>query len=70
MNIAKKVNGIDAIAVMIISVVMVVSSIGNPQAGKNGIGKEIISHKPTRKRRIFHLRLSLQRSGNFYYPFV
>ncbi|HZA71204.1 MAG TPA: hypothetical protein VE548_16030 [Nitrososphaeraceae archaeon] len=59
MNTAKKVNGMDTIAVMIISVVVEVSSIGNPQAGKNGIGKEIMSHKPTRNRRIFHFRLSL-----------
>lgn len=60
MNIAKRVNGIDTIAVMIISVFVVVFSIGNPQAGRNGIGKVIISHTPARKTRIFHLCLSVQ----------
>lgn len=60
MNIAKRVNGMDTIAVMIISVSVEVSSIGNPQAGRNGIGKEIISHIPARNTMIFHLCLSLQ----------
>jgi hypothetical protein len=69
MNIARKVNGIDTIAVMITSILVEVSSIGNPQAGKNGIGKAIMSHNPARQRSVFHLSLSLETSCNFS-PFI
>jgi hypothetical protein len=50
-------------AVMIISVLKEVSSIGYPQAGKNGIGKMIRSHIVPSKRSIFHLSLSLERNS-------
>jgi hypothetical protein len=62
-NIARRVNGIDIIAVMIISVLKVVSSIGCPQAGKNGIGKMIRIQIVPSKRSIFHLSLSLERNS-------
>ena len=48
---------------MIISVLKEVSSIGYPQAGKNGIGKMIRIQIAPSKRSIFHLSLSLERNS-------
>ncbi len=48
---------------MIIIVLKEVSSIGYPQAGKNGIGKMIRIQIDPSKRSIFHLSLSLERNS-------
>jgi hypothetical protein len=48
---------------MIISVLKEVSSIGYPQADKNGIGKMIRIQIAPSKRSIFHLSLSLERNS-------
>jgi hypothetical protein len=61
MNIANKTKGIDVIAVMMVSVLRELGSIGYPQAGKKGIGKTITIQIPIKKRSIFHLLLNLER---------
>jgi hypothetical protein len=63
MNIASKMNGTDTIAVMMVSVLSEVGSIGYPKAGKNGIGKPITIHIPIRKISIFHLLFNLEYIG-------
>jgi hypothetical protein len=65
-KIARRVNGIVIIAVMIINVRKEVSSIGCPQAGKKGIGKTIRSHIVPSKRSIFHLSFNLERNSIAY----
>jgi hypothetical protein len=60
MNIANKTKGTDTIAVMMVSVLRELGSIGYPQAGKNGIGKIITIQIPIKKRSIFHLLFNLE----------
>jgi hypothetical protein len=67
MNIASKTNGTDTITVMIVNVLKEVGSIGYPKAGRNGIGKLIISQTPAKKISSFHLASILERNVNMVY---